>query len=267
MEKYSINYMNYDVTEGWETEIIRPKGSGDYDFILFKCNLLINLDGKYVQEYPNSCIIYTPDSPQYYRAFKCKLRNDYVHFKISKDNDILSRVDVPFNKLFYPVGVDLLSLIVERIQYNLRCDDEHSCEDIDYLISHLLISLSREYKHSVRFEKNPYKKHLWKTFNDARREILKAYNQNWSVDEMAKLCNMSSSRFSVLYKEFFDVSPVEDLIITRIDKAKYMLTNENKNINDIASMLGYNNIFHFIRQFKQRTGSTPSQYRAENHVN
>ena len=67
-QMYKINYMNHDAAEGWEAEIIRPKGTNDYDLILFKCDVLINLREKYEPIYPNACIIYSPTYPQYYRA-------------------------------------------------------------------------------------------------------------------------------------------------------------------------------------------------------
>lgn len=261
-QMYKINYMNHDATEGWEAEIIRPKGTNDYDLILFKCNVLINLREKYEPIYPNACIIYSPTYPQYYRANNCRLRNDYIHFYISEDNDIFQRVNIPLNRVFYPVNADYISTIIEQVYINHQLKDTYSNENIDNLLNHLLLTIARENERSEKYEKNPYKKHLWDMLYNARREILKNYNKNWTVREMANLCNLSESRFSVLYNEFFGVSPMGDLINTRIEYAKFYLSNEMKSVTDIAlNDLGYNNVFHFIRQFKQHTGVTPAQYR------
>lgn len=128
---YKINYMNHDATEGWEAEIIRPKGTNDYDLILFKCNVLINLREKYEPIYPNACIIYSPTYPQYYRANNCRLRNDYIHFYISEDNDIFQRVNIPLNRVFYPVNADYISTIIEQVYINHQLKDTYSNENID----------------------------------------------------------------------------------------------------------------------------------------
>jgi len=259
---YRINYMSHDAIEHWEMEIIRPKGTNDYDIILFKCDALINLKDKYEPIYPNACIIYSPQYPQYYRANNCRLRNDYIHFYISEDNDIFRRINIPFNKVFYPVNADYISTIIEQIYINHQLKDKYSDENIDNLMNHLLLTIARESEHSEMYEKNPYKRHLYNMLYNARREILKNYNRNWTVKEMASLCNLSESRFSVLYNEFFGISPMGDIINTRIENAKFYLVNDVKSVTDIAlNQLGYNNVFHFIRQFKQHTGLTPAQYR------
>ena len=78
---------------------------------------------------------------------------------------------------------------------------------------------------------------------------------------MAKKVNLSESHFFVLYKKFYGITPVADLINARINNAKNMLLFKNMLIDDIASELGYNNTTHFIRQFKSFVGITPSQYR------
>ena len=116
-QMYKINYMNHDATEGWEAEIIRPKGTNDYDLILFKCNVLINLRRSM-----------SPISQCLYNLFAnissvlpgkyCRLRNDYIHFYISKDNDIFQRVNIPLNRVFYPVNADYISTIIEQVYIN-----------------------------------------------------------------------------------------------------------------------------------------------------
>ncbi|NLK74984.1 MAG: helix-turn-helix transcriptional regulator [Clostridiales bacterium] len=60
------------------------------------------------------------------------------------------------------------------------------------------------------------------------------------------------------YNEFFNCSPIEDLIRERIEKAKYLLSTQTMSVSDVAYAVGYDNIYHFSRQFKKHTSISPS---------
>jgi len=72
---------------------------------------------------------------------------------------------------------------------------------------------------------------------------------------------LSLSRFHHLYKDMHSTTFKQDIIQSRIKRAKYLLRNENNTIKEISDICGYNNEEHFLRQFKKTTGVTPSDYR------
>ena len=82
-----------------------------------------------------------------------------------------------------------------------------------------------------------------------------------TVAEAAERCSFSPSRFGVLYKAFFNVSFNQDLQEARIFHAKYLLKSTNEPISAIAFACGYQNEYHFIRQFKKHTLTTPNKWR------
>ncbi|MCR4741792.1 MAG: AraC family transcriptional regulator [Treponema sp.] len=57
---------------------------------------------------------------------------------------------------------------------------------------------------------------------------------------------------------------MQDVIAGRIEKAKKLLKTSNLTINEIASKCGYKTEYHFMRQFKEQTACTPTQYRNGN---
>lgn len=92
------------------------------------------------------------------------------------------------------------------------------------------------------------------------------YNEDLSQYVLAELVSMSPSQFSILFKEEVGINFSDYIINYRIKKAKELLISTDMKVSDIAELLRYNNSQNFIRIFKQLTGITPGEYRA-NGVN
>ena len=82
-----------------------------------------------------------------------------------------------------------------------------------------------------------------------------------SVQELSRLCNMSTANFRLLFHQELKCSPREYLNACRIHKAEQLLSFSERSITDIAAAVGYNNISGFNRSFLNMTGMTPSAYR------
>ncbi|MBR3629030.1 MAG: substrate-binding domain-containing protein [Oscillospiraceae bacterium] len=94
-----------------------------------------------------------------------------------------------------------------------------------------------------------------------RREIHKAPELAWNLTELAKRLNISRSYVQKLYKEQFGISYMDDLIDARISRAKQLLTTTDLRIQEVAASCGYQNSTHFMRQFREKTGMSPSAFR------
>lgn len=98
-------------------------------------------------------------------------------------------------------------------------------------------------------------------FKRIRREMHKAPELDWNLTELSKRLNISKSYVQKLYKEHFGISYIDDLIDARISMAKQLLTTTDLRISEVASSCGYQNATHFMRQFKNKTGISPSEFR------
>lgn len=94
-----------------------------------------------------------------------------------------------------------------------------------------------------------------------RREIHKAPELEWSLSVLAKRLNISKSYVQKLYREHFGISYIDDLIEARIDMAKKLLLTTDLRISEVAASCGYQNATHFMRQFRAKTGLSPSGFR------
>lgn len=99
-----------------------------------------------------------------------------------------------------------------------------------------------------------------------RRNIISDPQKDWNIDDMAHEIGISRSHLQRLYKQIFSISIKEDVISARIKRAMQLLAHTNMRVQEIAERCGYNNDNHFMRQFRERTGFTASQYRKENRT-
>ncbi|MBM4149753.1 MAG: helix-turn-helix transcriptional regulator, partial [Lentisphaerae bacterium] len=81
------------------------------------------------------------------------------------------------------------------------------------------------------------------------------------VRDLVKLSGFTRSHFARAFRLQMGISPREYLIHARIALAKELLRESALSVTEVAQRTGYSEIFRFSRQFKQRTGLTPSDYR------
>lgn len=86
----------------------------------------------------------------------------------------------------------------------------------------------------------------------------------WTIQKAAAFVNLSESRFYFLYKEYFGLTFINDVIRARINKSCYLLVTNHSPIKTICKEVGYENETLFYRQFKEQVGISPSEYRKMN---
>lgn len=87
------------------------------------------------------------------------------------------------------------------------------------------------------------------------------YAEDLSLDVLADQLTLSSSYLSTYIKEKTGANFMEHLHDRRVGYAQELLVHTDSNIQDIGIQVGYRNISSFNRMFKNRTGSSPGEYR------
>lgn len=98
-------------------------------------------------------------------------------------------------------------------------------------------------------------------FNAVYQFLLKNFQRDITLEEVAGVCNMSPSSFCRFFKHKTQKTFTFFLNELRIGHAKKLLQNENYPIKDICYECGYNNPVHFFNFFKQIEKQTPKQFR------
>jgi len=85
--------------------------------------------------------------------------------------------------------------------------------------------------------------------------------RRWTVAELAKRAGLSRSQFTRRFATDTGLSPERFLIQARIERAAQLLRETDMSIGQIADAMGYCDVFHFSRQYRQVTGQTASAFR------
>ncbi len=237
-------------------------GPGAPLFILVKAPAIFIINGKRHQVKKNSYVMINRNSPLFYWAAKDLYVDDWFYFGLEpEDENFLKELKLEFDTPVYiGSGIDTLSSIIHQISYeHFSADLYHEKIKQNYTNTFFLmlgrIVQSKALPSSkVLTSKNDKLTYLRTRFYEDPERFI-------SVDEMADFVGLSRSGLQHLYKKTFGITLIEDVIAGRLEKAKSLLARSNMTIAEIAEKCGYKTEFHFMRQFKQKTSLTPTEFR------
>jgi AraC-like DNA-binding protein len=87
------------------------------------------------------------------------------------------------------------------------------------------------------------------------------HSEDFSLASLSRLCGLTPSYFSRLFKEKTGIPVFEYINRVRIQKARGLLKRTEMSILEIAFAVGYNNISFFNRYFRKLNGMSPREYR------
>jgi AraC-like DNA-binding protein len=97
--------------------------------------------------------------------------------------------------------------------------------------------------------------------------VLARINADLSADlgreELARMANLSASRFHTLFAEALGAAPGEYVQRARMQKAQQLLIGTDLSVAEIGRQVGHADPFHFSRIFRKRCGTSPKAYREQ----
>lgn len=89
----------------------------------------------------------------------------------------------------------------------------------------------------------------------------KSFDQDWTLDRMAREIGMSRSRFADRFQALMGSAPMTYLWDLRLQKALNLLSCTASPIQTVAAQVGYQSPAAFSRAFSTRYGHSPSDHR------
>lgn len=246
--------------------ISRPNGSGDYLFLRIKAPTRFFISGKIYDAPADQIMLYQKGTPQFFEELNGITHvDDFMHFDVSGDEDqnFMESLSLKYDEPIKIPYIDPFMSVHQNICFEFLNKNNYQDMAIDCLLKYFLIKLNE-----CMNEKNShnYDISLRERFNQLRLAIHSSPQQNWTVKKMAAIVNLSPSYVQSLYKKFFHISCIADLISSRMDRAQQMLIVTDYPIKKISLLCGYESNIYFSRHFKEKAGMTPTEYRRLYHL-
>ncbi len=104
--------------------------------------------------------------------------------------------------------------------------------------------------------------------DNASRAIRKAqdyirnnYSSDLSLITVAGISHLEPKYFSKMFKKVTGQNFIDFVISCRLEKAKKLLVESDKKVNEISTLVGYSSTRFFAKQFNEHYGTTPVKYR------
>ena len=150
--------------------------------------------------------------------------------------------------------------IMNMLMWEFQTDELHADRMIQLNSEIILGYLEREF--ALQYDSSSYQisnrlHHLF--FNIVKAKI----QYSWTVEELANISELhvSSDHFSRLCVQYLKISPIKMVNQLRMERAMELLHGTSYPIQEIATLVGYQNNFAFSTAFKRNTGTSPRDYR------
>ncbi|GEN44621.1 AraC family transcriptional regulator [Alkalibacillus haloalkaliphilus] len=87
------------------------------------------------------------------------------------------------------------------------------------------------------------------------------YKSNWTLEDMAKVANLSKYQFAHVFKELIGISPYSWLQVYRLVRSQQLLKYTNLTILEIALECGFSSVNVYNRLFNMLYGKSPGHFR------
>lgn len=248
-----INYIGYNFTHREKFGLNRPEGAKSNVFINVKSPAKFIINSKEITANPGSIVFIKKGTPHSYEYDKCYCTDDWFHFELSEEEE--EHYQLPYDTVIHLDDTTLISFFVAKMQYEQYGQNEYRDRKIDLYFELLCLEIEERMKATSAGKPQDF------SIYNMRAYIYNYPNKRLKNKYYADLVNMSISHFQRTYEKTFGVTPTQDIILSRVERVKYLLKNTNDSIGEIAEQLNYKNDVQLFRQFKKITGMTPLEYR------
>lgn len=98
------------------------------------------------------------------------------------------------------------------------------------------------------------------TVNTILEYIGENYAEKIELAELAKMTFCTESHIARTFKKYMNMTVLSYVHKVRIEKSMEWLDKEKLSVKEAAERVGYQNLNHFYKYFKQYTGMTPAMY-------
>lgn len=212
-------------------------------------------DGKHITAHKGDTVILDCYKPHEYYT-NDSFESIWIHIAGANSFELFEEIERSEGNLIKCKDVQHLRKLLFRVFDGMKGDyptTELSVSlDIYKIFTELLNPQSTKSKGESNYEDS---------IQTVKEYIAENLNENLTVGALAEIVNMSSSHFSRVFKQQTGFSPYDYILISRLNRAKYLLQVTDMTVSAIAYEIGFNSESNFICFFTENEGISPGKFR------
>lgn len=222
-----------------------------YMMYVIKGSQPISFDSKTFVIADGDFLILEPNTQYSYSAKDAAVNYLWLHFTGYRAQQKLLAAGLKTNTIMHCGHSVRIIELWERMCHEFTIHDKHFENMSNAIFTQILTAFSRKIQSTDR-EKILQKSLVY---------IHENYHQIIRIATLAKIEGVSESHYRALFAKFYGESPIEYITKQRIMSAVYILENTDCRLEEIATLVGYNDVYYFGKKFKQIIGISPGKYR------
>lgn len=127
----------------------------------------------------------------------------------------------------------------------------------------LVIDILRMFKNKIELS---HDKKVNKQIDYIKNYIDNNYAEDIKLENLSQIAFMNKFHLISEFKQSYRVTPIEYLILKRIEVTKNLLISTNHSMEEISSIVGFNSQSYFNQVFRKKVGITPSKFRKNHRI-
>ncbi len=253
---------NYRLISVNQLPTYRPKGRLDYQLIYIasgSAHFYFNNSDKDTIVTAGTFVLFRPREFQKYIYYGLDHTEAYwIHFSGTNVKNILRDYNIDDDTQIFRTGTQFVySEIFKNIISEIQQKKAGYELIIEAYLKQLLVLISRN-KEYIEDDANNY---IQNEISIAQEYFNDNYAKEISIDEYAASRGMSISWFIRSFRQITGVTPLQYILSQRIINAQILLESTDYSINEISTLVGYDNQLYFSRLFSKQKGMSPREYR------
>jgi AraC-like DNA-binding protein len=232
----------------------RPDGTGDWLFILFHDAVqVVFSDGEHAVE-SGSLVCWPHGAAHRYGQELSEWDHTWIHFDGVWAAERLAECGIECGKIVkldQPASMD-------TCLWRLYTELAHHQEPDPVILKNTFHNWLRELRRDLREGSSPF---VPEKIRQVRQYLDQHACKKVSLQKLAEGVGLSIPHLCAEFRRCYGDSPVNYLIGLRLKQARYLLLNHGLSVGEVASRVGYDDIYHFSKLFKKQFGVSPRALR------
>lgn len=237
--------------------IRRTNGTDGYLLMCFNDPVLIHDKTGTNWHPPGSLILWHPEELHCYGNESEPWNHSWIHLCGDDVPALVAKYPIPKNQIFpfsFPELFDKELLDIYEELEGLWPSDSMLIRN---LVENLFLRVQRALLND--FPKTPVPERI----RAVKKYIDTHYNQPFTLETLARVGHLSASHLSAEFRTCFGCPPIEFRTRLRMQHACRFLKDTSLRVSEIASLVGYTDVYYFSKHFKTHYGESPNKFRKQ----